>query len=232
MNGRERVRWYLSGLVTLVLLSQTGFSEPSAVDSESIRAELAGRYYSEDTAEQFVEKHGKNAIPILLGMLVEDTTPYLKAKACFFLGKTKDPAVVEPMIELIKRTAQEVIGDQERHVLSFAMDGLGFTGDSRALEFLKRLASKEPWGDLAYGTRGLAKGLKARSAHIRRLRARAIRGLAASGSPKGIVILLELREGTAKDLANVINGWLPEANARVRGERIETNVVPALGQSQ
>ncbi len=88
----------------------------------------------ETTAEKRVVEWGAGCVPILIQML--DASTGEAEKIAFYLGKTRSPSAVEPLIEYVERLF--AAGSEKR----FGYLALGWIGDEKALEYLDQAATE------------------------------------------------------------------------------------------
>lgn len=240
MKSVVKPKSLIAGLACMIVLTTRVVAmgdAPTSSTAELVRAEMireGGRFFDEESAEVFIKQYGKEAVAVEIAMLNEDISPYIKGKICFYLGKYLDDSgsthtAVRPIIRLIEKAADRPVGKGEEFMISFAMDGLGFTGDDEALAFLKKLASEEYWGKYLlqpFGNPGAQHGTEAK--FLKSLRENALRGLGLAGKQKAIDILEDLRSGEASDLAPKVDIWINHAEKRISGEYLEERKNPKV----
>src|SRR5437899_209151 len=54
---------------------------------QQIKREMSERTFDESGAEDFYEKYGPASVPLLINMMSHETSPQVKGKIAFYLGK-------------------------------------------------------------------------------------------------------------------------------------------------
>lgn len=120
-------------LIAFLLLSRGVY--PDEELENSIAQHMTGWGYNEFSAEKKVEEWGDGCIPILIQML--NASSGEAAKIAFYLGITKSPSAVQPLIDYVERL--QSMGIRVR----FGYMALGWIGDEKALDYLAQ-AAKAP----------------------------------------------------------------------------------------
>ena len=100
----------------------------------------------EDAAEDFVQQFGADALNILVPVLRDHREqPFKRGRVAYLIGKYRDPAYTQDIVDVIEQTLQPNMGGSGLAAVAYAIEGLGWAGDERAIRALKTLAGQAFW---------------------------------------------------------------------------------------
>ena len=233
MNTRTRIHCISLAVTAWLFLGGWAFAAPSTdtvviihatASSETvtlIRAEMLQRYFGETRAEKFFKERGPSAVPVLCAILREDISPRVKGKIAFYLGKSGDARGTKATIDLIERAKREPIGQDEEYMLEYAMLGLGFTREKKALALLEKASWEEFWEGTTGRSRsgkGADQAIENRKRHLRR---RAAFAISLAGNQEALGILTKMKASASADSIEHAETCIHECQRRISGEHLK-----------
>lgn len=142
ISGPLTTSWCtLSAFLALVYLCPSNAAGVDPSLAAPIAEHMKEEFYNETDAEKKVAEWGDGCVPILIQMLNASTGE--AEKIAFYLGKTRSPSAVRPLIEYVERL---LAAGSER---GFGYLALGWIGDEKGLEYLAQAARDPRRSELA-----------------------------------------------------------------------------------
>ena len=100
----------------------------------------------EEAAEAFAQQYGTDALGILVPIMRDpNENPSRRGRAAYLVGKYRHPEYTQDIISVVEQSLQPRMDASGLAGVAYAIEGLGWAGDERAIQALKTLAGQAFW---------------------------------------------------------------------------------------